>query len=79
MVYKALTSFAGVISMCTGEVTTIEDEAVAKDLLQAGYIEPVKSEAKADKKTEAIAEPEPEAEAKAEPVKRGRKPKTTEG
>jgi hypothetical protein len=63
MVYKALTSFAGVISMCTGEVTTIEDEAVAKDLLQAGYIELVKSEAKA--------EPEPEAEAKAEPVKRG--------
>ena len=36
---KALTSFAGIISMSAGEVAEIADNAVLKDLLSAGYVE----------------------------------------
>lgn len=38
MQYKALKSFSGLISMAKGEVKEIKDSAIAKDLLQAGYI-----------------------------------------
>lgn len=41
--YKALISFSGVISMVAGEVKEIADKEIVKDLLQAGYIEEVKS------------------------------------
>lgn len=37
--YKALTSFAGVISMGKGETRDISDKSLVEDLLQAGYIE----------------------------------------
>lgn len=40
--YKALVSFSGIVSMAKGEVGEIPDKAVAKDLLDAGYIEEVK-------------------------------------
>lgn len=43
MEYKALTSFAGVVSGFPGEVLTIENKVIAKDLLKAGYIEPAKA------------------------------------
>lgn len=42
MKYKALESFAGVVCGHPGEIITITNEEVAKDLLAAGYIEPVK-------------------------------------
>ena len=48
--YKALTSFSGILSMAEGEVRDIADKAVISDLLKAGYIEEVKPPADATKK-----------------------------
>lgn len=45
MLVKALTNFAGKISMCVGEIKDIQDENILKDLMQAGYIEPEIQEA----------------------------------
>ena len=39
--YRALISFSGLISMAEGEIKEIADKAMAKDLLNAGYIEEV--------------------------------------
>ena len=44
MLVKALVSFTGAFSMYFGEVKECSDKATLKDLLQAGYIEEVKSE-----------------------------------
>lgn len=49
MLVKAIESFAGKISMSAGEELEIADDAIAKDLLKAGYIEEVKA-AKAETK-----------------------------
>lgn len=38
MKVKALKGFAGVISMSAGETREIADDAVARELLRAGYI-----------------------------------------
>lgn len=46
MLYKALTSFGGAISMAEDEVREITDKAIVEDLLKAGYIEEVKTEKK---------------------------------
>ena len=40
--YRAKVSFGGIVSMAEGELKEITDDAVAKDLLKAGYIEEVK-------------------------------------
>lgn len=57
MKYEAKVNFSGKISMCVGEVQDITDEAIAKDLVRAGYIVTVKpaaevktAKAKSDKK-----------------------------
>ena len=42
MLYKALVSFSGVVSMAMGEIKEIEDESIANDLLNVGYIEKIK-------------------------------------
>ena len=39
--YRALVSFSGLISMAEGEIRDIGDDAIAKDLLNAEYIEEV--------------------------------------
>lgn len=39
MLYRALVSFSGLISMAMGEIREITDESIAKDLLEAGHIE----------------------------------------
>lgn len=39
MLVKALTSFAGAISMSEGETQEVTDNAIVQDLLRAGYIE----------------------------------------
>lgn len=50
MAYRALVSFAGVVSMSQGEVKDNIDGEIAKDLLRAGYIEEVGGDKpKADK------------------------------
>ena len=41
MMYKALISFTGLVSMNKGEVGAIPDPSIAKDLLKAGYIEAI--------------------------------------
>jgi hypothetical protein len=48
--YRALTSFSGIISMSKGEVREIKDKNLIKDLLQAKYIEEVKDTKKENKK-----------------------------
>ena len=40
--YKALISFGGIVSMHKGEIKEIKNEEVAKDLLNAHYIEEVR-------------------------------------
>ena len=44
--FKALKSFCGKVSMKKGEVKDINDEDIANDLLNAGYIEKIKEEIK---------------------------------
>ena len=39
MIYRALKSFSGVISMHAGEKRGILDESLIEDLMRAGYIE----------------------------------------
>lgn len=41
MKYKALVSFSGAVTMFKDETKEITDEAVVKDLLNAGYIMPL--------------------------------------
>jgi len=41
MKYKAKVGFSGRVSMSKGEVKEINDEYIVKDLLKAGYIEPI--------------------------------------
>ena len=68
MLYKALISFSGKVSMAMDEVRDISDQSIAKDLLKAGYIEEVKSEKKVkpNPRIEEKVEPKPEPEKKAE-------------
>ena len=49
MKVKAIKSFAGVVTMGTGEEREV-DSVVAKDLLRAGYVVEVEKPAKATKK-----------------------------
>lgn len=45
MLVKALTSFAGKVSMYEGEVRDIADKAILDDLIHAKYVEPEVQEA----------------------------------
>lgn len=42
MMYKALVSFTGIISMAEGDVREISDTSLANDLLKSKYIEEIK-------------------------------------
>jgi hypothetical protein len=46
MEYRALKSFSGLVSMRRGEVKKIKDKEIVKDLLRAGYIEPLERKKK---------------------------------
>lgn len=50
--YRALKSFAGKLTMRKNEVKEITNKAIVKDLIEAGYIEEIKSEKPADIKEE---------------------------
>lgn len=52
--YKALKTFTGLVRMKKGEVKDIEDKAIVKDLLSAGYIEDI-SAPKSEKTTKSRA------------------------
>lgn len=58
MKYKALISFVGKVTMAKDEVKEISDEEIIKDLINAGYIEPVKEikDVKKEVKTEGVVE-----------------------
>lgn len=58
MKYKALISFVGKVTMTQDEIKEISDEEIIKDLLGAGYIEPVKEtkDIKKEVKTEGVVE-----------------------
>lgn len=43
MKVKALVSFAGAVTMGKGEEREITDKTICKDLIQAGYVEEMKS------------------------------------
>lgn len=49
MIVKALVSFAGKLSMMEGETRDIKDMTIVKDLLNAKYIEEVKTESVEEK------------------------------
>ncbi len=61
MMYKALISFTGLVSMAQGDIREISDISLANDLLKAGYIEEAKAE-KPEKQPEA--KPKAKAETK---------------
>ena len=42
--YRALTSFSGIVSMAMGEIREISDPSIVRDLLNAGYIMQVEQE-----------------------------------
>lgn len=56
MKYRALVSFVGRLSMIKGEVREIQDEALAKSLLQPKFIEKVEEETKVEEKTTEVKE-----------------------
>ena len=63
MLYKALVSFSGLISMSGGEVKEITNSTISDDLLKAGYIIPF--EPKEEKaKTENAEKPKPKTKRK---------------
>ena len=41
---KALTNFSGAISMSKGDERDSQNDVLLKDLLQAGYVEPLETE-----------------------------------
>lgn len=64
---KALKGFAGAISMRKGEIREIADDAVARDLLRAGYI--VADKAADAKEAEIVERPKATPKAKAKKSK----------
>ena len=51
MKYKALTSFSGAISAPLNTIIEIKNKEIAKDLLNAGYIEAVEETQAEERKT----------------------------
>lgn len=47
--YKALVSFAGIITMAQDEVKEITDKEIVKDLIKAGYIVEIKTKKSTEK------------------------------
>ena len=70
MMYKALISFTGLVSMAKGDVREISDISLANDLIKAGYIEEVKEAKPAEKPK---AEPKKTTKNKKETVKKSPK------
>lgn len=73
-IYKALKTFAGTVSMRKGTEKEIIDDAVAKDLITAGFVVAVDS-SKPEKKSVDASPVESVEDEKPAPKKAGRKPK----
>ena len=52
MLVKALTSFAGKLSMYADEIREVEEDEVIRDLLKIGYIEEIKEAETVEKKVQ---------------------------
>ena len=52
MKYKVLVGYSGVVSAPLDSIVEYTDEVIINDLLQAGYIEPVKKDKNKSKKAE---------------------------
>lgn len=52
MLVKALTNFAGKLSMCANEIREVEEDDVIRDLLNTGYIEEIKEAEIKEKKVQ---------------------------
>ena len=59
MVYKALTSFSGVISMAMGESRELPDSPIVTELLKVGYLQEVKPKAQKVQEAEKPEEEKP--------------------
>lgn len=59
MAYRALRTFAGLVTMVKGEVREIENEEVAKDLLRCGFIEDLTPKKTKSEKAEEVPSPKP--------------------
>lgn len=64
MLYLATISFSGVINMSKGKVSEITDQALADDLLKAGYIVPYEATGKKPEKAEPAEEKKPKSKKK---------------
>lgn len=69
--YKALKTFCGIVSMRRGTEKEINDDAVAQDLISAGFVVAVDSSKPVKEKDEKASSEEE----KPAPKKAGRKPK----
>lgn len=58
MKYKALVSFSGAVTAYLNQIIEINDEEIANDLLNAGYITVVKDKKKTVKDSEKVEETE---------------------
>ena len=72
MLYKALVSFSGVVSMGAGEVGEIPNPAVAADLLKCGYVETVGEENLVERAEKPVEGAKTPVSADAKPTKKGR-------
>lgn len=77
MLYRALVSFSGLVSMTMGEVKEIKNEQIAKDLLRARYIEEVKDSPKVKASTKPKIEPQTEEKQEPKEEVKETKKKTT--
>ena len=68
MMYKALTTFSGKVSMVKNQVKEIEDEVVAKDLVHAGYVVQVEIPEKIDLSGKPIEDDKEEVDKVVEPL-----------
>lgn len=62
MLYKAIVSFSGNISMTSGQIREISDESLVNDLLKANYIIPYEADKKP--KTDDVKEEKPKTKRK---------------
>lgn len=54
MKYKVVVGYSGVVSAPLGSIVEITDKEISNDLLQAGYIEPVKQTRTKAKEADAV-------------------------
>ena len=54
MKYKVIVGYSGVVSAPLGSIVEITDQEISSDLLQSGYIEPIKQTRAKAKEDDAV-------------------------